>query len=107
MADDRKDDADGAAEPKPHYLGHRERLRERLLEGGPEAMPDYEILEFLLFSARARGDTKPLAKALIARFGSFAGVMAADRNALLDVDKGWFEFGVRYEVAFGVVEECG
>ncbi len=86
MADDRKDDADGAAEPKPHYLGHRERLRERLLEGGPEAMPDYEILEFLLFSARARGDTKPLAKALIARFGSFAGVMAADRNALLDVD---------------------
>ena len=68
---------------KPHYLGHRERLRERLLEGGPEALPDYELLEFLLFAARPRGDTKPLAKELLKRFGGLAGVLAASPEALL------------------------
>ena len=66
----------------PHYLGHRERLRERLLAGGPAALADYELLEVLLFAAQPRGDLKPLAKALISRFGSFAGVLAADRDAL-------------------------
>jgi DNA repair protein RadC len=70
---------------KPHYHGHRERLRKRLLEGGTEALPDYELLEFLLFSARAQGDTKPLAKSLIARFKSLAGVLGAEREALLAV----------------------
>jgi DNA repair protein RadC len=73
--------AEAAAE-KPHYLGHRERLRERLLAGGADALPDYEILEFLLFGARARGDMKPLAKALLKRFGSVAGVLGADKTAL-------------------------
>lgn len=58
---------------KPHYLGHRERLHERLLSAGPAALADYELLEFLLFAARPRGDIKPLAKALLARFGSLAG----------------------------------
>ena len=66
----------------PHYLGHRERLRARLLEGGTDAVPDYELLEFLLYSAQSRRDTKPLAKALMARFGGFAGVIGADREAL-------------------------
>jgi DNA repair protein RadC len=61
-------------------------LRERLLNGGTAALPDYELLEFLLYGARPRGDTKPLAKALIARFGSLAGVLAAERDALLGVD---------------------
>ena len=70
---------------QPHYLGHRERLRERLLTAGADALPDYELLEFLLFAARPRGDTKPLAKALIARFGSFAAVLGADKEALMDV----------------------
>jgi DNA repair protein RadC len=74
-----------ALSEKPHYHGHRERLRERLLEAGPEALPDYELLEFLLYDALARADTKPLAKALIARFGSFAAVFGADRETLLDV----------------------
>ncbi len=54
---------------KPHYLGHRERLCARLLEAGPDALPDYELLEFLLFAAKPRGDTKPLAKELLKRFG--------------------------------------
>jgi DNA repair protein RadC len=70
---------------KPHYHGHRERLRERLLEAGAEALPDYELLEFLLYDAQARSDTKPLAKALIDRFGGFAAVLGADKEALMDV----------------------
>src|SRR5690606_22817178 len=49
--------------------GHRARLRQRLLGGGAEALADYEVLEYLLFAGRPRGDTKPTAKALIARFG--------------------------------------
>ncbi|HEY3917882.1 MAG TPA: DNA repair protein RadC [Stellaceae bacterium] len=73
-----------AREAKPHYLGHRQRLRERLLDGGTEPLADYELLEFLLFAARPQGDVKPLAKDLIARFGSLAGVLAADRAALGD-----------------------
>ena len=70
---------------KPHHLGHRERLRKRLLDKGPETLADYEILEFLLFGARPRGDMKPLAKTLIARFGSLAAVLAADPKALAEV----------------------
>lgn len=65
--------------------GHRARLRERLLSGGAEALADYEVLEYLLFGALARGDTKPLAKALLARFGTLAGVLNADPSALKQV----------------------
>ena len=65
--------------------GHRERLRTRFLKGGAEAMPDYELLELTLFAALPRRDTKPLAKALLARFGSFAEVIAAPRARLMDV----------------------
>jgi DNA repair protein RadC len=73
-------------EEKPHYHGHRQRLRQRLIEAGPGTLPDYEILEVLLFAANPRGDTKPLAKTLIERFGSFAGVINAPKEALLGVD---------------------
>jgi DNA repair protein RadC len=66
--------------------GHRERLRTRFLKGGADAMPDYEMLELVLFAAVPRRDTKPLAKALIARFGSFAEVIAAKRERLLEVE---------------------
>lgn len=74
-----------AKEDKPHYLGHRERLRTRLLERGGEALADYELLELLLFGAKPRGDTKPLAKALIKRFGSLAGVISAPADELQTV----------------------
>jgi DNA repair protein RadC len=67
----------------PH--GHRERMRTKLLERGPDALADYELLEMLLFLAFKKGDTKPLAKALINRFGSFAGVLSAEQGALLDM----------------------
>ena len=60
---------------KPHYLGHRERLRKRFRDSGPNALPDYELLELVLFRAMPRRDTKPLAKAILARFGTFAEAM--------------------------------
>lgn len=75
----------GEAPTKPHFLGHRERLRERFREAGPEALPDYELLEMVLFRAIKRGDTKPLAKALIAKFGSFAEVISATPERLREV----------------------
>jgi DNA repair protein RadC len=70
---------------KPHYAGHRERLRERFMSGGPKALLDYEMLELLLFRALPRQDTKPLAKALLARFRSFAEVLTADPMRLKEV----------------------
>ncbi|NRG18095.1 DNA repair protein RadC [Rhizobiales bacterium] len=73
------------ASSEPHYLGHRERLRQRFRDNGHETLQDYELLELLLFSAIKRADTKPIAKALIARFGSFAEVIAAPRRRLLEV----------------------
>ena len=70
---------------KPHYHGHRDRLRQRLLDKGGEALADYEILEFLLFAAKSRADTKPLAKALLQRFGSLSAVLAAEPATLGEV----------------------
>jgi DNA repair protein RadC len=72
--------------------GHRARLRQRLLAGGAEALADYEVLEFLLFAANPRGDTKPLAKALLARFGTLAAVLNAEPGALTQI-KGMGEGG--------------
>jgi DNA repair protein RadC len=66
----------------PH--GHRARMREKLLERGPDALADYELLEMLLFFAQPKGDTKPLAKAVINRFGSFAAVLAAPQKELFE-----------------------
>ncbi len=74
------------AEPPPGHLGHRERLRQKLLTAGPDALADYELLELLLFFAVLRRDTKPIARALIAHFGSFARVLAASPNELREVE---------------------
>jgi DNA repair protein RadC len=73
------------AEPPPHYLGHRERLRSRAARGGLSALPDYELLERYLFRSLPRGDAKPLAKALLARFGGLAEAMGAPLEALKTV----------------------
>ncbi|MGD8810354.1 MAG: DNA repair protein RadC, partial [Gammaproteobacteria bacterium] len=67
---------------RPHFHGHRQRLRERFRATDGEGMPDYELLEMLLGLAIPRRDVKPVAKALLARFGSFAGVIAADTEQL-------------------------
>jgi len=74
--------SDAGAEA-PHYLGHRERLRDEFL-GSPQALKDYEILELLLFYCVPRKDTKPLAKAMITRFGSLAGVLNAPAESLAE-----------------------
>ena len=75
-----------SAEGAPHYLGHRERLRERFRKGGADALGEYELLELILFRAMPRRDVKPLAKALIARFGSFAETVSARPERLREID---------------------
>ena len=65
------------------YIGHRQRIKERFLRGQGKDMADYEFLELLLTFAIPRKDTKPLAKALINEFGSFAAVIGADDNMLM------------------------
>jgi len=70
---------------KPHYLGHRERLRERFRKSGSEGFHDYELLELLLTYGIPRRDVKPIAKELIKRFGSFSGVLDASERDLLNV----------------------
>ena len=70
---------------KPHYLGHRERLRRRFREAGADALPDYELLEMILFRAVPRRDTKPLAKAILAHFGSFTEALNAPEERLKEV----------------------
>ena len=72
-------------DPKPHHLGHRERLRQRAAEGGLAALPDYEFVELLLYRTFPRGDVKPLAKALTTRFGSAAAVLTASLDELRSV----------------------
>jgi len=74
-----------AAVSAPHFHGHRQRLRERLLAAGAENLPDYELMEVLLFAGNPRGDTKPLAKELIEHFGGFAEALSADSDELLAV----------------------
>ncbi len=79
--------ADPEAEvPPPGHLGHRARMREKLLASGPDALLDHEMLEMLLFLALPRRDTKPIARALLARFGSFANAIAAPAQDLRQVE---------------------
>lgn len=69
----------------PHYHGHRQRLRDRFLGDFGSGFSDYELVELLLFLAQPRKDTKPLAKALIARFGSFAELISASPSEIKEV----------------------
>lgn len=80
-----KKPAEDDAAAAPHYTGHRDRLRERF-RAAPDSLPDYELLELLLFMVIPRRDVKPLAKSLIARFGSIRGVLTADLAALEATD---------------------
>ncbi len=70
---------------KPHYHEHRARLRQRFDEAGPGALADYELLELFLFRTIPRQDTKPLAKALLAKFGTLAAVLAAPVQRIAEV----------------------
>ncbi|WP_223424627.1 RadC family protein [Tateyamaria pelophila] len=93
-------DKDGAK--RPHYWGHRERLRTRFLNGGHEAMPEYELLELLLFNAIPRIDVKPLAKRLLLEFGDLNGVIAASKHRILQIDgaNDWVFYHLRIAEAF-------
>lgn len=70
----------------PHFHGHRDRLRQRFVQSGMDALQDYELLELLLFMAIPRRDVKPLAKMLLKKFGSFPDLMNASINELLQVE---------------------
>jgi DNA repair protein RadC len=74
--------AERPGDDTPHYAGHRQRLRARFLEAGAQALADYELLELVLFRAIPQRDVKPLAKSLLARFGSFAEVISAPTERL-------------------------
>jgi DNA repair protein RadC len=75
-------------ENQPHYLGHRQRLKDRFIlalqSGNTSSIPDYEILEIVLFSAFQRRDVKPLAKKLLNKYGGFSGLISCDVNELLN-----------------------
>jgi DNA repair protein RadC len=70
----------------PHYTGHRQRLRERFLKSGHNALADYELLEIILYGANPRSDTKPLAKKLLDHFGRFGAVFNATPAELAKVE---------------------
>lgn len=71
---------------EPHYYGHRDRLRARFLQSGPEALQDYELLELVLFMAIPRRDVKPLAKELLRKFGDLPGLLAAPAAELMKTE---------------------
>lgn len=72
-------------EEAPHYVGHRDRARRRFNEIGPSGLQDYELLELLLFPILPRRDTKPIAKAMLSRFGSFSEVLGAPAHLLAEI----------------------
>lgn len=82
--DDQPDTAPGATKT-PHFHGHRQRLKDRFLATGGDQLADYELMELVLFQALPRRDVKPLAKDLLDRFGSFAGVATAEASLIRQV----------------------
>ena len=79
-------ESDDGPDLRPHYLGHRSRLAARFCDGGGEGLADYELLELILFQSLPRRDTKPIAKTLLTRFGSFSDVLAPPEDRLREVD---------------------
>ncbi len=71
---------------KKHYHGHRERLRQRFAQNGSSSLQDYELLELILFRLLPRRDTKPIAKAMIERFGNFPEAISAPSHLLEEID---------------------
>lgn len=95
-------DGGGVETPRPHYFGHRARVRERVLTAGIDTLADYELLELLLFYSIERIDTKPLAKRLLERFGTLGDVFAAEPEQLRE-----FEIDQRTLVHFKAMREVG
>jgi len=78
--------ASGTEKDKSHYHGHRDRLRQRFTESGPASLQDYELLELILFRLLPRRDTKPIAKAMMDRFGSFSEALGAPPLLLQEIE---------------------
>lgn len=91
----------------PHYWGHRERLRTRFLSGGHKPMPEYEMLELLLFNAIQRIDVKPLAKRLLSTFGDLNGVVAASEHRLLKVEGATQKVYLQLRIAEAFAQRMG
>ncbi|MBK5265216.1 MAG: DNA repair protein RadC [Alphaproteobacteria bacterium] len=79
-------DTKAGGKQEHHGTGHRERLRRRLIDGGPDALLDHELIEYLLALAIPRRDTKPLAKQLLTEFGGIGGLLTADSEAIMRVN---------------------
>ncbi|MES1201377.1 MAG: DNA repair protein RadC [Pseudomonadota bacterium] len=92
---------------KPHYHDHRTRLRERFEQAGAEALADYELLELLLFRVIPRRDTKPLAKALIQRFGDISAVLGAPAHLIAEVEGAGPSVASELKVVQAVLERAG
>lgn len=71
---------------KPHYIGHRQRLKDKIVDNSAESFADYELLELLLFPAIPRKDVKPLAKELLKRFGSLSNLINSDSKKLTEIN---------------------
>ncbi len=96
--------AEGDCEPdKPHYVGHRDRLRARFLDAGGAGLPDYELMELVLYRTIPRRDVKPIAKDLIKRFGSFAEVLGARLERLIEAPG----VGEATAIDIKIIEEAG
>jgi len=93
-----------AVRKQPSYIkGHRSRLRQRFQEGGADAMPDYEILELMLFRSHKQADTKPIAHALLKEFGTIGGVLAAPISRLITVP----DVGTATALDLKIIEAAG
>lgn len=96
-------------EEKPHYFGHRKRVKERFLKTNGVGFADYELLEILLFAAKPRADVKPLAKKIIAKFGSMAKVLNASPYELESIEElgesGVVQIKAAYEIALRMLKE--
>lgn len=89
------------------HEGHRERLRERFLTGGAGALADYELLELALFYTKPQGDMKPVAKALLKKFGSFSGVLSAPEHLLREVPEVGEKTIVHLKVLLALARQLG
>ncbi|MEJ0059049.1 MAG: DNA repair protein RadC [Terricaulis sp.] len=92
---------------RPHFHDHRSRLRDRFEKAGAEALADYELLEMLLFRTIPRRDTKPLAKALIDRFGDLSAVLAAPPQRIAEVNGAGPGVAAELKVLQAVIERAG
>lgn len=95
-----------ASKDKPHYHDHRARLRKRFADAGPDALADYELLELLLFRTIPRQDTKPLAKALLAQFGTLAGVLGAPVQRIAEVKGAGFAVAQDLKIVQAMLERA-